>query len=140
MRLHNQRVCMDVAGARRHRGTAVVGWSCHRGYNQQWTLTPRGEIKSRLNGTCGLVGDMQGPYPCAAGYCLDIAGYHRPPGGRLIMWPCHNGLNQRWWFDHLGRLRSRLNNLCIYGHPHRGHGLRTVYCNGSPWMRWKFIR
>lgn len=88
--------CMDVLGAKRHKGNAVVMYRCHGGRNQLWRWQRNGQIRSRLTGMC-----------------LDIRGSSRKAGAKLHMWPCHRGANQRFYIDKIGRIRSRMNHYCV---------------------------
>lgn len=47
------------------------------------------------------------------GKCIDIAGGDTNRRAKLHMWDCHNGYNQQWFVDHLGRICSRLNGLVL---------------------------
>jgi len=46
------------------------------------------------------------------GLALDVKYGSKKPGARLTMWHKNGGDNQQW-FDNGGRIRSKLNGLCL---------------------------
>ncbi|HKP75797.1 MAG TPA: ricin-type beta-trefoil lectin domain protein [Longimicrobiaceae bacterium] len=60
-------------------------WDCHGGPNQQWDLTPNGELRGVNN------------------LCIDVRGAVSARGTRMMLYPCHGGANQRWIYRDPGR-------------------------------------
>jgi hypothetical protein len=68
--------CVDGHNGRAH--DPVKLWDCHGGANQQWDLTPAGELRGVNN------------------LCIDVRGASSARGTRMMLHPCHGGANQRW--------------------------------------------
>ncbi|WP_353572106.1 ricin-type beta-trefoil lectin domain protein [Candidatus Albibeggiatoa sp. nov. BB20] len=81
------------------------------------------------------------------GKCLDILGADfdaRKNGGRVYLWDCHGGKNQRWWFEN-GALTNS-GGKCLDVHrpdfdSKKNGGLIQVWdCNGSVNQKWTLKR
>jgi hypothetical protein len=75
--------CVDVDGASKSAGAAVIDWTCNGGANDAWTFAPTG------TGAYTLVS-------VNSGLCLDDANNSQSPGNALIQWTCNGGANQQW--------------------------------------------
>ncbi len=70
--------------------------------------------------------------------CLDIKGANTANGAQVIMWGCHGGANQRWYWDG-DRIRSLLNNKCLDvkgADPSNGAQVIMWSCHGDANQRW----
>jgi hypothetical protein len=81
------------------------------------------------------------------GKCLDVASADfdaRKNGGRVSLWDCHGGKNQRWWFDDGSLVNS--GGKCLDVHrpdfdSRKNGGLVQVWdCNGSTNQKWSLKR
>ncbi len=109
--------CMDVYGASRDNGAAIIQWDCHTGDNQLWSLVSAGNDYYKLVAK-------------HSGKCLDVYGASRDNGARLIQWDCHGGDNQLFKREQAGsyyRLRAKHSNRCVdvYG-GQRDNGVRLI--------------
>jgi len=77
------------------------------------------------------------------GKCLDIFGADfdaRKNGGRVYLWDCHGGKNQRWWFEDGALVNS--GGKCLDVHrpdfdSRKNGGLIQVWdCNGTENQKW----
>lgn len=52
--------------------------------------------------------------------CLDVTGFSKNDGARVIQWPCHGGDNQKWYLQRRGdnewEVRSVLSDKCLDAH------------------------
>lgn len=110
---------MDVAGVRKDNGAQVYMWENWNGPNQQWTLTPEGNIKS-VN----------------SGKCLDVTGAGTTNGTGLLQWDCHQGNHQRFTVDSESRIHPvHAPEKCLdvdntaYGRTANGARLQIWDCN-----------
>ncbi|MGW2809968.1 RICIN domain-containing protein [Streptomyces sp. NPDC001450] len=85
----------DVVAAGTANGQAIVLWSQNSSaQNQQFEFVDPG--------------DGQG-YKIVArhsGKCLDVSGWSKADGAKVIQWDCHGGANQRWEFVDIGDPKS----------------------------------
>ncbi|MCK8681602.1 ricin-type beta-trefoil lectin domain protein [Streptomyces lichenis] len=90
--------CLDATAARSRNGTAVGGWDCHGGRNQQWWYdTGRGSLHTELTHD----------------RCLDVPGGTYTAGTALVLWNCSGAANQRFVRDS-GTLRpAAATGLCL---------------------------
>lgn len=81
------------------------------------------------------------------GKCLDIFGADfdaRKNGGRVYLWDCHGGKNQRWWFEN-GALTNS-GGKCLDVHRpdfdsrKNGGAIQVWDCNGAANQRWTLKR
>jgi N-acetylmuramoyl-L-alanine amidase len=121
--------CMDVYGASRDNGAAIIQWDCHNGDNQAWSLVPAGNDYYKLIAK-------------HSGKCLDVYGASRDNGARLIQWDCHGGDNQLFRREQFGsyyRLRAKHSNRCVdvYG-AQRDNGVQLIQwdCHGGDNQLW----
>lgn len=74
----------------------------HSGHTEAFTNSQQGfpsgyfKIRSRLNGKC-----------------LDVNGGSTQTGTRVVLFDCHDGLNQHWYIDAAGRILNRLSNKTL---------------------------
>jgi hypothetical protein len=115
-----------------------------KGCRAQFTLQPRGTIPVRPpitehqtadNETFSLRSDN--------GKCLDISSSDfsaRRNGGKVQLWDCHGGQNQRWWFDKGALVSSGGKCLDVHSGDYtsrRNGGLIQVWdCNNSANQKW----
>ncbi|GHC53492.1 RICIN domain-containing protein [Streptomyces cinnamoneus] len=74
-----------------------------------------------------------------SGKCLDVSGFSRNDGARVIQWPCHGGNNQKWYLhrraDNLFELRSVLSGKCLdAANPNNPAGTAPPF--GAPLQQW----
>ncbi len=73
--------CADVSGATTRNGTAVLGWDCHGGRNQDWWHdTERGSLHTALTHD----------------RCLDVPGARYEAGAALVVWDCSGAAHQKF--------------------------------------------
>lgn len=113
--------CLDVPNVSTANGTQLEIWTCNAGSNQEYTLTPSGEITVygdkcldayNQGKTAGTVVDI---YTCdggsnqlwqvhpdgsitndESGLCLDVDGQATANGTDVGLWTCNGGTNQQW--------------------------------------------
>ncbi|MEU7282541.1 ricin-type beta-trefoil lectin domain protein [Streptomyces sp. NPDC045431] len=73
--------CLDVNASVTRNGTAVGGWDCHGGRNQNWWYDP-----ARKSLRTELTHDR----------CLDVPGAAYTAGKALILWNCSGAANQQF--------------------------------------------
>ncbi len=74
---------VDVWGASRRAGAAVIQWSPNGGANQQWRFEALGDDVYRI-------------VAVHSGQVLDVYGGSTAPGADVIQWPWNGGANQQW--------------------------------------------
>ncbi|GAA4902718.1 ricin-type beta-trefoil lectin domain protein [Streptomyces coeruleoprunus] len=90
--------CVDVSGAVTRNGTAVLGWDCHGGRNQEWWYDAE-----RRSLHTALTHDR----------CLDVPSARYESGASLIVWNCSGAANQKF-VRQAGTLRpASATNLCV---------------------------
>lgn len=69
--------------------------------------------------------------------CLDIAGGSNDNGAQVVLWTCHDGLNQLWYREG-DTLRSKMNGKCldVTGAGSFGAKLQMWDCNGYLQQSW----
>ncbi|WP_175411656.1 ricin-type beta-trefoil lectin domain protein [Streptomyces sp. TRM64462] len=73
--------CVDVTASTTRNGTAVIGWDCHGGRNQDWWYdTERGSLHTALTHD----------------RCLDVPAARYEAGAALIVWNCSGAANQKF--------------------------------------------
>jgi hypothetical protein len=93
----DQRV-LDITGNNPNVGVPICAWAPHGGGNQQWDVVfqrPKYFV---------LVGE-------ASGKAIDICGANRSPGAKICIYDRNNNDNQLWYEDHMGLVRSKLNDF-----------------------------
>ncbi|WP_243740979.1 non-reducing end alpha-L-arabinofuranosidase family hydrolase [Streptomyces sp. 8K308] len=90
--------CLDVPGQSTADGTQTQLWDCWGASNQQWTLSPSGELSV---------------YSGSSRRCLDALGGGTENGTAAIIWTCNGGSNQRWTLNGDGTIRSVQSGLCL---------------------------
>lgn len=100
----------------------------HSGHIEAFTNSQQGfpsgyfKIRSRLNGKC-----------------LDVNGGATQPGTRVVLFDCHDGLNQHWYVDAGGRIINRLSNKAIDvngGSNSNGTAVQILDPNGQKNQQW----
>jgi beta-glucanase (GH16 family) len=71
--------CMDPAWAGTANGTEVNLVTCNGNPAQRFTLSGAGDLVN-----------------LSANRCVDVSGWNANNGGKLILWDCHGGANQKW--------------------------------------------
>ncbi|MBO6826489.1 MAG: ricin-type beta-trefoil lectin domain protein [Sneathiella sp.] len=104
--------CIDIPGNSKDNSVQATIWDCHKGSNQQFNLTDRGEIRVRHSGKC-----------------LDVAGANKKNGAAVQQFECNGTDAQRWIVTAVGNIKSKLNGKCI---DVKGRGTE----NGSVLQMW----
>ncbi|MEV5988544.1 ricin-type beta-trefoil lectin domain protein [Streptomyces sp. NPDC052051] len=107
--------CLDAKGGSSANDTAVIGWACHGGRNQNWWYdTDRKSLHTELS----------------QDRCLDVPGSAYTAGTGLILWDCHGGANQQF-VRQSGTIRpAAATGLCLTV-ASAEDPLRLQTCNGS---------
>jgi beta-glucanase (GH16 family) len=71
--------CMDPAWAGTANGTEVNLVTCNGNPAQRFTLNSAGDLVN-----------------LSANRCVDVGGWNPNNGGKLLLWDCHGGANQKW--------------------------------------------
>lgn len=113
--------CMDVNGASRSAGTALITWTCSTSAaNQQFAFNAAGELR---------VYDTM---------CVDAANNTGRDGDPVVIWTCNGGRNQKWTGTSGGHIRG-VNNKCIVvknGTTTAGARLVLGPCTSAAAARW----
>ncbi|UOX90795.1 PQQ-dependent sugar dehydrogenase [Amycolatopsis sp. FBCC-B4732] len=88
--------CLDVVGNSTTPKTRVNIYDCVGQANQQWTLTPAGELR--------VYDDAQ---------CLDVAGQRTTAPADVQIYPCNGGANQKWKINADGSITGVQSGLCL---------------------------
>ncbi|MFF8842725.1 ricin-type beta-trefoil lectin domain protein [Streptomyces sp. NPDC015127] len=107
--------CADVQAADSANGSAVLGWDCHGGRNQNWW-----HDSTRRTVHTELTQDR----------CLDVPGADYRTGAALIVWDCHGGANQAFVRDGATVRPAAATGLCLTQAQAR-QPLRLQTCDGS---------
>ncbi|MFD9485811.1 ricin-type beta-trefoil lectin domain protein [Streptomyces sp. NPDC059991] len=111
--------CLDVSGASSADNTAVIGWDCHGGRNQNWWYDgARESVHTQLT----------------QDRCLDVPGANYSAGAKLIIWNCHGGANQEFVRDGSTLRPAAAGGLCATLAAARDP-LTLRPCDGSPSQR-----
>jgi len=111
--------CLDVSGAFKENGAAVVQWDCNGGDNQLWDFVHLGEGIYNIKAV-------------HSGMCLDVSEASQADGAAIIQWECNGQGNQRWKLvggEEAAALVSQ----------HSGKPLRVLGdspSNGAPAVQW----
>lgn len=100
----NRESCFEILGFSNNRTNGgnfvqLAVNKCHSNVNQQWVLDSKNRLKSSH----------------MPNHCLDIAWGNTNNGAKLIMWPCHDGNNQKWDFNPVSRayVSRHDNRMCL---------------------------
>ena len=111
--------CLEYDG----NNNLVFMWDCHGGSNQQWYPSSNSKVDMRIQAD--------------GNRCLDA------PGGALyrVYWHwCHDGNNQKWTYDDMGRLHSvAYPHLCldIINHNNNNGAVVVLHqCNDAMNQKW----
>ena len=120
--------CMDVSGASKDNGAAVVAWPCHGGNNQRWNFV------KRADGYYQIVNRNSGK-------CLDVTSFSKANGGRIQQWACAGSDNQAWTVETGGvtRLRAKQSGKCLDltgSSQANGVQIQQWDCGGGENQRW----
>ncbi|MFI1013911.1 ricin-type beta-trefoil lectin domain protein [Streptomyces sp. NPDC020965] len=107
--------CPDVTGAVTKNGTAVTGWDCHGGRNQDWWYDAgKGSLHTELT----------------QDRCLDVPGSEYRAGAALVIWDCSGARNQNF-VKTAGTLRPvDAQSLCVTQGAAR-EALKLQPCSGA---------
>ncbi|GES31792.1 ricin-type beta-trefoil lectin domain protein [Streptomyces angustmyceticus] len=112
--------CVDATGGASRNGTAVGGWDCHGGRNQDWWYD---DARGSLH--VGLTQDR----------CLDVPGAQYRAGAQLVLWNCSGAANQQFVRDGGGTIRpAAAPSLCLTLGAAK-EPLRLQGCDGSAGQR-----
>ncbi|CAM5388290.1 ricin-type beta-trefoil lectin domain protein [Streptomyces californicus] len=73
--------CVDVPGSVTRNGTAIGGWDCHGGRNQNWWYDS---------------GTQTARTALSHDRCLDVPGAKYTAGATLVVWDCSGAANQKF--------------------------------------------
>ncbi|MFF9843790.1 ricin-type beta-trefoil lectin domain protein [Streptomyces sp. NPDC013740] len=107
--------CLDVNASESANGTAVLGWDCHGGRNQNWWYD-----SARRTLHTGLTQDR----------CLDVPGAAYEAGKALIVWNCGGAANQRFLRDGDTVRPAAATGLCLT-HGAAREPVRLQNCTGA---------
>jgi len=70
---------------------------------------------------------------------IDVKGGKTHAGTEIVMWDKNptNSLNQQWYFDENGYIRSALNDMTFFC-AQDGHPLKTILPNNDPKGQWRW--
>jgi len=76
------------------------------------------------------------------GMVLDVEGGSSKQGAKLIVWPFHGGLNQRFRFDNMGFITSVISGLVldVEGGPIKGKNIIQWQAHGNANQKWKLTK
>jgi glucose/arabinose dehydrogenase len=115
-------LCLDVKGNDPTPRTLVQLWTCNSQRNQQWELTPAGELRA-FDGT----------------RCLDVRGARTAPQSVVQSTTCNGGANQKWTFKSDGTIVGVASGLCLTvmgAGRSAGTGIDIWPCEGAPHQKW----
>lgn len=121
-------LCVDVWRGEKTANTPVIAYRCTEHVNQRWArFSPQdahGAADTAVNAML---------YPLnAQGKCLDLS-----PEGRLILWSCHGGTNQKFSFQFERTGQVKVNGRCLTAHPEKDvEQIRGVTCRNDTRQRW----
>jgi O-glycosyl hydrolase len=151
--------CTDVAGGTTN-GLKPTLWDCTGGTNQQWTLTPAGQLQTLgkcldvdADGTTVQIWDCNGGtnqqwtvnadgtvVGAGSGKCLDASAHGTANGAPLDVWACNGGANQKWARgDTVGILKGAESGRCVdVPAANQTNGTRPALweCNGGSNQQW----
>lgn len=113
--------CVDVPAASQTDGTAPALWTCNGQANQQWTLTPSGQLQ--------VYGDK----------CLDVDKAATADGTGVEIWTCNGGANQQWTVQPNGSVVGTGSGKCLDvtgGATANGSALEIWPCDGGANQQW----
>jgi hypothetical protein len=116
--------CLDVLGADRTPGTALVIYDCHGGVNQQFSYPAAGQA-----GELRVYGDR----------CVTAVGGGTADGTRLAIEACDGGAAQRWARTAAGEFRGAASGKCVDVLGVRTENLTEVWlwsCLNAPNQQW----
>jgi glucose/arabinose dehydrogenase len=115
-------LCLDVKGNDPTPRALVQIWTCNSQRNQQWELTPAGELRA-FDGT----------------RCLDVRGASTAPRSVVQSTTCNGGANQKWTFKSDGTIVGVASGLCLTvmgAGRTAGTGIDIWPCEGAPHQKW----
>ncbi|HEY2672248.1 MAG TPA: RICIN domain-containing protein [Rugosimonospora sp.] len=113
--------CLDAYNNQTANGTKVEIWDCNGGANQQWTLTPSGQLQ--VYGT----------------KCLDAYNNQTTNGTIVELWDCNGQTNQQWRMNADGTITGVQSGLCLDvtgGATANGTQIELWTCSGASNQRW----
>ncbi|GAA4908289.1 RICIN domain-containing protein [Streptomyces coeruleoprunus] len=131
----------DVVQASTADGTGLVTWPSTGASNQRFEFRRAGNDVAYQN-----VFEIVAVH---SGKCLDVAGWGKHDGARIIQWPCHGGNNQKWYLerraDNHWQIRSLHSGKCLDAHnppmtaPPQGTYLQQWTCLGGRNQAWRVV-
>ena len=113
--------CLDVPNVSTANGTQLDIWTCNAGSNQEYTLTPGGEIS--------VYGDK----------CLDAYNQGKTAGTIVDIYTCNGGSNQLWQAHPDGSITNDESGLCLDVDGQgtaNGTDVELYTCNGGANQQW----
>jgi len=106
-------------------GDRVQLWACNSHPEQQWVLTPIGQLQS-----------------AGTGYCLDANSNDWPKfGDNLQLWQCNTHPEQLWNLTSSGQLENTGTGMCLDANslhfPSYGDNIQLWGCNTHPEQLWR---
>ncbi|MFE4591765.1 ricin-type beta-trefoil lectin domain protein [Streptomyces laurentii] len=90
--------CLDADGGLSVNDTAVLGWDCNGGRNQDWWYdSARGTVHTALS----------------QDRCVDVPDSAYKAGTGLVLWDCHGGANQKFVRDGATLRPASATGLCL---------------------------
>jgi hypothetical protein len=114
--------CLDVPGSSRTNGTQVELYDCNGGANQQWTLTPDGQLTVY-----------------GSGICLEAYQQSATPGTKVDIYSCGGGEHQKWSVNADGTVTNVHSGLCLDATgagTANGTLVELWTCNGGGGQKW----
>ncbi|SFF79612.1 Glycosyl-hydrolase 97 C-terminal, oligomerisation [Actinacidiphila alni] len=115
-------LCADVPGASQTNGTRVALWDCNGQTNQNWTLSPSGEL-TVYGGT----------------KCLGTAGGSTAGGAAVVIDACSGAATQHWSLGANGSVVNTGSGSCLDAYDNgtaTGTPLEIWACNGQANQSW----
>ncbi|WP_432153866.1 RICIN domain-containing protein [Streptomyces tricolor] len=132
---------VDVWEGSTRDGTGTVIWDYWGGANQRFVFRRAGNGLAYQN-----VFEIVAAH---SGKCLDVDGWRKDNGARIIQWPCHGGANQKWYLERRGdnhwQIRSLHSDKCLDAHqpslgvPERGTYVQQWDCVGGKNQAWRVV-
>lgn len=124
-------LCVDVYRNQKTAGTPVITYRCNETVNQRWARydPPKTDTPQNSASTLTLRPDH------ASKKCLDVT-----PQGRLVMWTCHGGQNQKFTFTPGRKSYIRANTGECLTAVSPNAPVLLKHCNGGSRQMWTVER
>lgn len=110
--IKQKQYCLDVHG---NNGKELIRHLCHGKSNQQFTFESDNTIRQN-------------------GQCLDVAGHSQKDGTQVILYPCTQKDNQKWYQDGK-QIRSKQTGKCL---DTRTNQVRIYTCNQRFYQQFEY--